>query len=336
MNEALISLGGNLGNPGEAIAAALRHLHANTQITVQRTSSYYRTPAIGGADQQPDFLNAAALLETDLSPHELLAVLQLAEETFGRTRDQRWDARSLDLDLLLFGADVIQDDVLELPHRRMSFRRFVIEPAAEIAPELIHPSTGRSLEQLRDHLRDAFPLIAIADPGQSWPMAVLMQQTECEWGSTLEQMNVFFRKRADLSALSDEAMQREILQLSEQGHLQSMLEKAARLLERSELQSRLGNHAAVLVSWSLQATIAKIENWPELPELVEICKLFKSIVHSATPPKLLVRNISEHVPTENACDTPTLWVDPTDIEWAVREVNAAALAMATAPVKVDR
>ena len=98
-----------------------------------------RDRPIGGPAGQEPFLNAAALLETSLPPAELLARLQRIELHLGRTRETRWAARTLDLDLLLYDNLVLNTPYLTLPHPRMAFRRFVLEPAAEVAPEMAHP-----------------------------------------------------------------------------------------------------------------------------------------------------------------------------------------------------
>jgi 2-amino-4-hydroxy-6-hydroxymethyldihydropteridine diphosphokinase len=120
---------------------------------VLATSRWRGTKPVGGPAGQSEFLNGAALLGTSLTPQQLHAVLQQVEAAAGRTRESRWAPRTLDLDLLIYDDLVIDTPDLTLPHPRMSFRRFVLEPAAEIAPDVRHPTIGWTIQELRDHLQ---------------------------------------------------------------------------------------------------------------------------------------------------------------------------------------
>ncbi len=137
-------------------------------------SKFYETAPAGGPAGQDAFLNAAVVFETRLSPHELHAALRAIEVELGRVRGERWGARLIDLDIQLYndaprtaGDDapgtplVIADAELQIPHPRMAFRRFVLQPAAEVAAEMVHPIFGRTVEQLLDHLNHSPPLVAI-------------------------------------------------------------------------------------------------------------------------------------------------------------------------------
>jgi 2-amino-4-hydroxy-6-hydroxymethyldihydropteridine diphosphokinase len=148
----LIALGSNLGNREATLAAALREIAALSKTSIVRVSRWYSYPPFGGPREQPDFLNAAALVETGLLPKQVLEELFSIERGLGRVRSGRWEARSVDLDLLLYDQQVIDSPGLIVPHPRMSFRRFVLEPAAEIAGDLIHPSIGWSIDELIRHL----------------------------------------------------------------------------------------------------------------------------------------------------------------------------------------
>jgi len=117
---------------------------------------------IGGPGGQPPFLNGAAIVETTLDPESFRRRLEEIETELGRRRLVRWDARAIDLDLLLYGEEIIDAPQLVVPHPRMAVRRFVLEPAAEIAGDWIHPTIGWTIEQLWRHLLVAVPYLAIA------------------------------------------------------------------------------------------------------------------------------------------------------------------------------
>ncbi len=158
----LISLGANLGDRAHGLEQALQKLAAHPQIDVIRVSRTRETSPAGGPAGQARFLNAAAVLETSLSPQALLALLLQIEAEAGRTRDVRWGPRPLDLDLLLYEDAILAEPSLVAPHPRMAWRRFVLEPAAEIAPEMMHPGIGWSVARLLQHLNSTPYYAAIA------------------------------------------------------------------------------------------------------------------------------------------------------------------------------
>jgi len=138
-----IGLGANLGDARATLAWAVQQLAAHPDVQLQRVSSLYRTRPVEA--EGSDYLNAVALLTTSLDPLALLGLLQNLEQQAGRARPYRNAPRTLDLDLLLFGQQVLNTDHLTLPHPRLQQRRFVLEPLAEIAPDLQVPSKGSAI-----------------------------------------------------------------------------------------------------------------------------------------------------------------------------------------------
>jgi 2-amino-4-hydroxy-6-hydroxymethyldihydropteridine diphosphokinase len=156
MATALIALGSNLGNRQRNLDDAVAQLDNTPNVVVLATSRWRETKPVGGPADQGEFLNGAALLGTSLTPQQLHAILQQIETAAGRTREGRWAPRTLDLDLLLYDDLVLDTPELKLPHPRMPFRRFVLEPAAEIAPDMRHPQIGWTIAELALHLQDTW------------------------------------------------------------------------------------------------------------------------------------------------------------------------------------
>ncbi|MCL2891474.1 2-amino-4-hydroxy-6-hydroxymethyldihydropteridine diphosphokinase [Brenneria tiliae] len=139
MTRVYLALGSNLAQPLQQIHAALSALDNLPQTRLARCSSFYRSRPLGPQDQ-PDYLNAVAELATDLGAEQLLDHTQAIEREQGRVRKtQRWGPRTLDVDILLFGDEVIATPRLTVPHYDMKNREFMLYPLAEIAPELIFP-----------------------------------------------------------------------------------------------------------------------------------------------------------------------------------------------------
>jgi len=155
---ACIGLGGNLGDAVSTLRAAQEALDGMPGTRLLRASRLYRTPA-WGKTEQPDFINAVALLETRLSARELLDGLLSIEREFGRIRasdgSDRWGARTLDLDLLLYGNAEIDEPGLHVPHPHLHERAFALLPLVEIAPDAMIPGRGLA--------RDALAVMATDD-----------------------------------------------------------------------------------------------------------------------------------------------------------------------------
>jgi 2-amino-4-hydroxy-6-hydroxymethyldihydropteridine diphosphokinase len=142
--KAFVGLGSNLGEREAMIRLALDDLARLPETTLVRASSLYDTEPVGEVDQ-PNFLNAVAQLDTALTARQLLWNLLLIEKRLGRVRTQRWGPRTIDLDLLLYGQQVIEESDLRVPHPEMIRRSFVLVPLVELDPLLIHPVTGETL-----------------------------------------------------------------------------------------------------------------------------------------------------------------------------------------------
>lgn len=167
MPTTLIALGSNLGDSAAIFGMALSELNALPNLRVERHSHFRRYPPIGGAPGQSEYLNAAVVVQTMIAPLVLLDQLQRIESRHGRTRTEPWAARTLDLDLLLYGSEIVDTATLSVPHMRMAYRRFVLEPAVEVAPTMIHPIIGWPLERLILHLNAARDQIALLSPSAS-------------------------------------------------------------------------------------------------------------------------------------------------------------------------
>lgn len=142
--KAFVGLGSNLGEREQQIREALTALAALPDTELVRASSLYDTEPVGDADQ-PNFLNAVAQLETDLPPGQLLWNLLLIEKRLGRERTRHWGPRTIDLDLLLYGDELIEEDDLRVPHPELTRRAFVLVPLVELDPLLVHPGTGETM-----------------------------------------------------------------------------------------------------------------------------------------------------------------------------------------------
>jgi len=146
-----LGIGANVGDPLAACERAVGAMREIPLMEVVSVSSWYRTSPVGD-EGQPDFVNGAAEIKTGLSPRGLLTILKNLEAELGRKPSRRWGPREIDLDILLYGQEVIREEGLTIPHPEMHRRRFVLVPLCEIAPYVIHPAFGVSVRGLLDRL----------------------------------------------------------------------------------------------------------------------------------------------------------------------------------------
>ena len=165
MLRVVLGLGGNIGDPALAFAAALAEFSDDGWIIA--TSRLWQTVAVG--PEQPDYLNAAAVIHWPGGPRALLEKCRALEAEAGRDRgtEERWGPRALDLDLLLADGLVCRGPKLELPHPRFHQRLFALEPAAEVAPEWLHPLLGETVSELVEARRPNEPdgSVVALEPG---------------------------------------------------------------------------------------------------------------------------------------------------------------------------
>lgn len=159
MHDCLIAFGSNEGNRREVFQSAVVRLDQSEGVRVSAKSKIFQTAPVGGPKDQDAYLNAALRVQTSLDPIELHKLLVQIETDLGRFRRRRWGSRKIDLDLLLYDQQQLKTAELIVPHPRMSFRRFVLEPACEIAPNMVHRPSGRTLGELVSHLDERDELI---------------------------------------------------------------------------------------------------------------------------------------------------------------------------------
>jgi 2-amino-4-hydroxy-6-hydroxymethyldihydropteridine diphosphokinase len=150
---AFIGIGANMGKPAATCREALLKLAEMPGVRLLRSSPLYRTEPVG-PQEQAWFINAVAEIRTDLSPRQLFSALKETERRMGRTEGTKWGPRMIDLDLLLYGQEVVQEEGLVIPHPELHRRRFVLVPLAGLASYTIHPAFGVTIGGLLDRLTD--------------------------------------------------------------------------------------------------------------------------------------------------------------------------------------
>ena len=150
--EVVLGIGGNKGDRAAYLKTAIEAL--SKQVTLVGCSQIYETEIWGGVATNGNFLNQVVCIQTDLDPTSLLELIQGIELDLGRTREQHWGDRTIDIDILYFGAEVWNTPTLSIPHPYLAQRRFVLQPLAEILPKKTHPVLGRTSLELRAECSD--------------------------------------------------------------------------------------------------------------------------------------------------------------------------------------
>jgi 2-amino-4-hydroxy-6-hydroxymethyldihydropteridine diphosphokinase len=158
MTTAYLGLGGNLGNRLAFLRGGRDALAARPEIEVLRSSPVYETEAVGGPPGNPLFLNVVIEVRTSFEAHELLAACLASEDAFGRSRPLRWAPRTLDIDILFFGDQVVREERLVIPHPRLHERAFVLVPLLKLAAELRHPLLEKTVTELAAGVAELKPL----------------------------------------------------------------------------------------------------------------------------------------------------------------------------------
>lgn len=314
----LIALGANLGDLGETLNQAVDELASDSDFTLLARSELLVTKPVGGPSGQPDYLNSAAKFSTSLSPEQVHQKLIEIEQSHGRVRIQRWGARKLDLDLLLYDQQIIKTSQLTIPHPRMSFRRFVMQPAAQVAAEMRHAELDTTIGELWAQLSGSPPVVEIAAlPGPA--VSELLAATEKELGhakhSFANELQPYPRSANDL-----------LKQLQDLTHRQSEHRSLPPGASARVLPWWFGIAdvlAGQSVSGSLATPPARLTVYWNRPE-----ETYGAVEEGWWTPQQrngLQAKLAEAV--RRNVHAPRLWLDGNDLASAVTELTAAIEAM---------
>ena len=152
MIDVFLLLGSNLGDREMFLQNAIEHIEADIAAVVKQ-SSVYETQSWGKADA-PNYLNQVIQIKSELSPQMILHKILAIEQDLGRKREEKWGSRIIDIDILFYGSDIIEEPGLNIPHPELHGRMFTLAPLSEIAPDLFHPILKKSIFQLKNELKD--------------------------------------------------------------------------------------------------------------------------------------------------------------------------------------
>lgn len=211
MGRCLISFGANIGNPIDTIhqAVELLRVRLTRNGTPLKLSRMFRTPPVGGPSGQPPFVNAVAATEVDGSAWDAWHAIREVETLLGRQRQERWEARRIDLDILLFDGQRIWTPQFKVPHPRMCMRRFILEPALDVAAEWIDPVSGLSIAELARSLRASPASLVLVASEELRPQPLLEEvalAARCQWVQPVSQL-VYAETQDHLHSLSRETSQ---------------------------------------------------------------------------------------------------------------------------------
>lgn len=153
MINVFLLLGSNLGDRQMYLSRAIGYIE-NDIAPVAKASSVYETQSWGKAGE-PDYLNQVIMLQTSVPATDILERILAIEKRLGRQREEKWGSRTIDIDILFYGDEIINEPGLQVPHPRLHERKFTLEPLAEIAPELAHPLLNKSISAIKNELRDS-------------------------------------------------------------------------------------------------------------------------------------------------------------------------------------
>jgi 2-amino-4-hydroxy-6-hydroxymethyldihydropteridine diphosphokinase len=289
MATCLIALGSNLGDRAAALTRALELLQKHPAVESVIRSQWLANPPIGGPEGQDEFINAAARVTTSLAPIALLELLHSIETEVGRVRRQRWASRLVDLDLLLYDDLVLDSGGVQIPHPRMAFRRFVLEPAVQVAGDMVHPVIGWTLRRLLQHLDESFPYIAITGPpgvGKSRLARDVAADEAARWLSDRQSC-------ADLLGFAESSP--EDCEASYDREYEILRCRAEVLQTRGDERS---GETWISDFWIGQSWAYARHQLPA-SAFADFCKKCQDTIQSVTPPKLLVM-----LSPETACPGP--------------------------------
>jgi len=277
-----IGLGSNLGDRQAHLWAAVAALGEHPSIRVVKVSSFYETAPLGASDQ-PMYLNAVAAVETSLSAMELLAVVQAIERRLGRVRDGHWRPRTIDLDILLYGDQIIQTSELTLPHPQMHLRSFVLRGLCELDGKAIHPVLGLTAERLYERLkgRDFAPdpsrpqLISVAGLIGVGKTTLAARLAECLGGKLIAE------KYDDNPYLADVYA----------GHKEMALDSELFFLSSSATQlhrDRLMAGVCYVSDYVFDKAMIYASSWLEADDLAAYKKHYDRVVQQVAEPALVI------------------------------------------------